>query len=157
MARKQFIATTKPALIDRYLEIVEWARQRYTGANGRLVISKGGHPATYSRIEDAAARRYLFGSRQACQQGRTEMTMHEYPTRGYSLETPSLAETALTGWLATAHFQRLNHRYDVRFSRQGVFVLRDGASVAWHNVPYVAQKVAHKVADFLKSAYGVAA
>lgn len=63
MAREQFVATPRRDCIDRYLAIVRWAEKRYTGANGRIVISKGGHPATFTRVECAAAERYLFGKR----------------------------------------------------------------------------------------------
>lgn len=49
---------TQADRIDRYLAIVEWARRRYTRA-GRLVISIGAAASRYSRIESAAAVRYL--------------------------------------------------------------------------------------------------
>ena len=44
---------------DRYLKIVNWALRRYTDrATGRILISIGGRPSIYSRIEAAAFRRY---------------------------------------------------------------------------------------------------
>lgn len=45
---------------ERYLKIVAWARKRYTRA-GRLVISIGGEPQAYKRIECAAWDRYMGG------------------------------------------------------------------------------------------------
>ena len=44
--------------IDRYLAIVAWAKPRYT-RDGWLTIKIGGKPTVYTRIEMAAARRYL--------------------------------------------------------------------------------------------------
>lgn len=41
----------------KYLSIVAWARNRYTIA-GVLVIDTGGVPSAYSRIEDAAFKKY---------------------------------------------------------------------------------------------------
>ncbi len=43
---------------DRYLKIVAWARRRYRRADGSILISIGGRPSIYSRIEAAAFRRY---------------------------------------------------------------------------------------------------
>ncbi len=48
--------------IDRYLKVVCWARTRYT-IDRILIISVGGFPSTFSRIEKLAADKYLF-SRQ---------------------------------------------------------------------------------------------
>ena len=42
---------------DRYLKIVNWAKRRYA-KNGEILISIGGRPSVYSRIEAAAFRRY---------------------------------------------------------------------------------------------------
>jgi hypothetical protein len=42
---------------DRYLQIVEWARKRYT-KKGWLLISTGRKLSTYSLIEKAAFARY---------------------------------------------------------------------------------------------------
>ena len=47
---------------DRYLAIVAWARRRYT-VGGELVISTGGVPSAYSRIEAAAWRLHMLGVR----------------------------------------------------------------------------------------------
>ena len=44
---------------DRYLRLCRWAQRRYASGDGRLVISRGGVPSAYSRVEEAAARRYL--------------------------------------------------------------------------------------------------
>lgn len=46
------------ALADRYLEIVEWARKRYT-IKHRLVLSIGNRLSRYSKIERMAFDRYL--------------------------------------------------------------------------------------------------
>lgn len=43
---------------DRYLAIVGWARKRYTDSKGLLVLSKGSQLSVYSRIEQAAWRKY---------------------------------------------------------------------------------------------------
>ena len=43
---------------DRYLAIVAWARKRYT-RDGWLTTHEGGRPSVFTRIENAAARRYL--------------------------------------------------------------------------------------------------
>jgi len=40
---------------DRYLKIVAWASKRYRDANGFLVLSHGGKPSKFSRIENLAA------------------------------------------------------------------------------------------------------
>ena len=47
---------------NKYLAIVEWARNRYS-SNGRLVISTGGIPSVYSRIESAAFNKYMAAKR----------------------------------------------------------------------------------------------
>lgn len=43
---------------DRYLAVMAWARLRYTKA-GSLVVSVGGVPTTYTKIERAAWGRYM--------------------------------------------------------------------------------------------------
>jgi len=43
---------------DRYLRVVYWAQKRYT-VGGLLVTYKGLVPAKYTRIERAAARKFL--------------------------------------------------------------------------------------------------
>lgn len=43
----------------RYLLIVDWARNRYTDARGYLTIDTGGIASRFSRIENAAAVKYL--------------------------------------------------------------------------------------------------
>ncbi len=45
--------------IDRYLAIVAWLRARYT-VSDQIIISVGGMPSAYSRIEQAAAKKYLL-------------------------------------------------------------------------------------------------
>jgi len=50
---------TERAARDRYLEIVEWARKRYTASDRTLAVRIGGMPTRFSRIEDMAAREYL--------------------------------------------------------------------------------------------------
>ena len=43
---------------DRYLKVVNWARDRYT-VNGALRISTGSELSEYSKIEATAYERYL--------------------------------------------------------------------------------------------------
>ena len=50
---------SKRESIQRYLAITTWARSRYTMPGGRLLVSVGGKPSKWSRIEDAAAVKYL--------------------------------------------------------------------------------------------------
>lgn len=79
--------------------------------------------------------------------------MTDYPSRGFSVECPSNAETALTGWLATAHFERLGHRYSIKFvAHREPQCLRDGKPISWYKLNAKAQAVGHKAADFLRSA-----
>jgi hypothetical protein len=47
---------------DKYLRVVYWARTRYTDKAGLLVISKGGSPSMFSRIESAAWNKYIMGA-----------------------------------------------------------------------------------------------
>jgi len=49
---------------DKYLRVVYWARTRYTD-NGTLVISRGGNPSMFSRIEAAAWNKYIIGGNKA--------------------------------------------------------------------------------------------
>ena len=48
---------------NRYLAIMAWARKRWTtideDGRGWLPIRMGGEPTVYTRVEMAAARRYL--------------------------------------------------------------------------------------------------
>lgn len=44
--------------LDRYVDIVMWARARYT-VGGLLEIQRGGEPSVYTRIERAAFKRYV--------------------------------------------------------------------------------------------------
>ena len=46
---------------DRYLRVVYWARARYTDKTGLLIISSGGNPSRFTRIESAAWRKYIIG------------------------------------------------------------------------------------------------
>lgn len=48
--------------IDRYLKLAMWARKRYA-VNGKLIVNIGGKPTLYSRIEDAAAVKFMGGTR----------------------------------------------------------------------------------------------
>jgi len=48
----------------RYLRIVSWARSRYTTAAG-LIVSTGGCPSIYSRIENAAFEKYMKAFRDS--------------------------------------------------------------------------------------------
>lgn len=50
--------------VEKYQRVVNWARARYTKGNS-LVISTGGVPSIYSRIEDAAFTRYMKLQRDA--------------------------------------------------------------------------------------------
>ncbi len=52
--------TTHHDRFDRYLNIVKWARDRYT-IDGMLTLSIGGKPCIYKRIETAAWHKYLAG------------------------------------------------------------------------------------------------
>jgi hypothetical protein len=86
----------------------------------------------------------------------------DYPTRGFNIVQPSIAETQLTGWVATAQFSRLGHEYAIKFidnrmPRLSVECMRDGKPIAWHRLSDKARQVAHKAADFLKSARAIAA
>ncbi|TAN03113.1 MAG: hypothetical protein EPN36_14035 [Rhodanobacteraceae bacterium] len=44
---------------DRYLRIVHWAGNRYRRADGYLVTVDRGCPTAFTRIENAAAVKYL--------------------------------------------------------------------------------------------------
>jgi hypothetical protein len=48
----------------KYQKIVAWAQLRYTRGH-TLIVSTGGVPSTYSRIEDAAFNKYLRLPRDA--------------------------------------------------------------------------------------------
>lgn len=48
----------QPARAARYLDLIRWARARYS-VGGVLLLSEGGVLSPYSRIERAAFRRYL--------------------------------------------------------------------------------------------------
>jgi hypothetical protein len=43
---------------SKYLAIVRWARHRYS-KDGRIATFVGGQPSPFTRIEDAAAAKYL--------------------------------------------------------------------------------------------------
>ena len=45
----------------RYLRLIHWARARYT-TDGVLMLSVGGQPTTYSRIEATAWRKLIAGT-----------------------------------------------------------------------------------------------
>jgi hypothetical protein len=82
--------------------------------------------------------------------------MSEYPTRGFNLITPTIAERQLTGHVATVQFERLGHRYAIKWIvGRAVECSRNGKSVAWHKMNTKAQAVAHKAYDFLKGALTV--
>lgn len=44
---------------ERYTALCLWARNRYTRPDGSVVISTGGVPSAYRRIDNAAAVKYL--------------------------------------------------------------------------------------------------
>lgn len=44
--------------MTQYLKICRWSQRRY-GLNGCLVITQGGQPTRYSRIEALAWSRYM--------------------------------------------------------------------------------------------------
>lgn len=47
------------ARVDRYLQLMAWARRRYTYA-GRLVLrTRNRTPSVYTRIENAAWNKYM--------------------------------------------------------------------------------------------------
>jgi hypothetical protein len=84
--------------------------------------------------------------------------MTDFPTRGFSLIQPTVAETQLTGWLATVQFSRLGHEYAIKFRNlRQPECLRDGKPIDWYKLNSKAQAVAHKAADWLNAAAKVAA
>ncbi|HET7675652.1 MAG TPA: hypothetical protein VFL54_09045 [Gammaproteobacteria bacterium] len=44
--------------INAYLRLARWAKRRYA-RDGYIALDVGGEPTLYSRIESAAARKYL--------------------------------------------------------------------------------------------------
>jgi hypothetical protein len=77
----------------------------------------------------------------------------DYPTRGFSIIQPTIAESQLTGWLATVQFTRLWHQYAIKFRNlRAPECLRDGKPVDWYKLNSKAQSVGHKAADWLKEA-----
>ena len=44
--------------IDKYLKITRWAKNRYR-KNGRLILSIGGNPSQWSKIEKMAFDKYI--------------------------------------------------------------------------------------------------
>jgi hypothetical protein len=65
-----------------------------------------------------------------------------YPTRGIELVVPSKVETEVTGWLATANFNRRGHDYSVQYLRSGLAIERDGEKVRrWDDLPAAVQKI----------------
>jgi hypothetical protein len=53
---------------ERYTHLMSWAWRRYQTPRGTVIISTGGHPSAYSRIEQAAWDRYISNPRD--QNGR---------------------------------------------------------------------------------------
>ena len=45
--------------IDRYLIITRWAKNRYR-KNGKLILSIGGNPSKWSKIENLAFKKYIL-------------------------------------------------------------------------------------------------
>lgn len=76
----------------------------------------------------------------------------QYPNRGFAIETPSIAETEITGRYVTVRFTRLAHQYDIRFSKGSTACLRDGKAIPWHKLNAKAQAVAHKAIAFINAA-----
>lgn len=58
-SRKGDAARRSPDGFSRYLRLVRWSRKRYEDAKGSVVLSIGGVPSLHSRIELAAARKFL--------------------------------------------------------------------------------------------------
>lgn len=85
------------------------------------------------------------------------ITQSDYPARGWTIVQPTIAETQLTGWLATVQFERLGHRYAIKFCRGGPECLRDDKPIAWHKMNAKAREVAHKAADWLNEVAKIAA
>src|SRR5712664_1098971 len=86
-----------------------------------------------------------------------ENVMHhtdsDYPARGFSIVQPTFMEMQLTGWLGTAQFSRLGHRYAIKFVNfRTPQCLRDEKPIAWHKMNARALEVANKAADFLNMA-----
>jgi hypothetical protein len=46
---------------DRFLKIERWAKKRYLTAEKSIVVSIGGKPTRYSRIEDLAFEKLIIG------------------------------------------------------------------------------------------------
>jgi hypothetical protein len=44
---------------ERYIKLTTWARKRYTQPYGILILSSLGKPSKYTRIVEAADRKYL--------------------------------------------------------------------------------------------------
>lgn len=44
---------------EKYLAVANWAKRRYISALGSLELATGANLRAYSRIETAAARKYL--------------------------------------------------------------------------------------------------
>lgn len=53
--------------VDKYTRVAEWARKRYT-RNHVLIVSTGGVPSIYSRIEESAFAKYMapYRDEQGC-------------------------------------------------------------------------------------------
>jgi hypothetical protein len=45
-------------MFDRYIKLMAWARERYT-VDGVLTVMIGNQPTAYTRIEQAAAAKFL--------------------------------------------------------------------------------------------------
>ena len=54
-----YCAVMKLNGVDRYANIVAWARKRYQDSFGNLVLSVGDRPSKYSRIDKAAWTKYI--------------------------------------------------------------------------------------------------
>jgi hypothetical protein len=72
----------------------------------------------------------------------------EYPTKGFSLEVPCLAETTLTGLVATVGFERRGHKYEAALGQNHSY-LRDGNFVAWDALPTTARATINKAVEFI--------
>lgn len=76
-----------------------------------------------------------------------------FPTTGFDVEVPTIAETNLTGWLATIRFARHGAQYHVRFRHlRAPECLRNGRAIDWSDLTPTARSVANKAADWLNEA-----
>ena len=83
--------------------------------------------------------------------------MHEFPTTGWNVEIPTIAETQLTGWLATVRYTRNGAQYTIRFRNlRNPECQRNGKAIDWPELTATARNVACNSADWLRDVYAKA-